>query len=201
MIAGWLIYFSDNAAIVAWKGPSIKRLTQHCGTESLPTSKLTSCSMPIKIKSPRSENLKIIQRCILGCSKCRRERERANFINTFKSTIPDTKYIYCTIFPPRTVVHLNNIHIKRPRTLVFNENCYSILRTVSYYRGGGSVAERQVLQQEGMDWWPGSVFPQLQLTGTCNGAVSSLRPAPHAIHCLGPQLLTIGLRPDIRSLF
>ena len=117
-----------------------------------------------------------------------RERERANFINTFKSTIPDTKYIYCTIFPPRTVVHLNNIHIKRPRTLVFNENCYSVLRTVSYYRGGGSVAERQVLQQQ--EVW--LCFP-LQLSGTCNGAVSSRRPAPH--DTIGPStelLTTIG---------
>lgn len=43
--------------------------------------------------------LKIIQRCILGCSKCSRERERANFINTLKSTILDTKYILLAAIP------------------------------------------------------------------------------------------------------
>ena len=38
----------------------------------------------------------------------------------------------------------------------FSENCYSVLRTVSYYLGGGSVAERQVLQQEAWLCFPPS---------------------------------------------
>jgi hypothetical protein len=54
--------------------------------------------MPIKIKSPRSENLKIIQRCILGCSKCRRERERGQISSTLLNQPFLTLNIYIAPF-------------------------------------------------------------------------------------------------------